>query len=591
MEQCTKDGQLEALRDGTIGASPLTGHLRCPQLQKEEGPITEAANSIAHDLSSSGTSVHVGTLRLHESGQKKATINPSASDPRATDICRAIEKINSPEVKNRVFTIKLSPKPYDTHGGQGHESPQRMEPSLAQIKSLEDQHQDQQENYEPDTGMDQDSGSDGGVILNLHGSEQESGEISETNSQVLDNGRDDDRVADESENGQICQDNENDSGDAMMDYARSDGAKARLKPIQDNSSTFLIQRDQPRTLAEITPEELKAQLRYFHITKRPSDVDRTTLVKCLICAEESHMAEACNKKPCTACGIPGVHFSQQCPLNWRCHNCQELGHDVWKCPNTGRYPPTTHKLCDLCHLDGHDTVDCELLWRTSGLSWESTGLVNKSVRLSCYECGKNGHLGNDCSTRRPGKPLGTSTWSSGPTGQITIKSQGEMTIKGRARQRKPTATEDSDDEQANFYRPRVPEPARNGQIRIKTGGSSNFSNRGPDLYTKDDQPYRNDRNASSRGGGYRDNTRDEGYRNDTGQYRYRPSDRRSLSPRSSKPFSGRGNGNFKNHPRQLQERSPAQGGERPSQVRGSGRGAFYRPMPSTAQNAWAKHRI
>ena len=539
VQQCTKEGRLEALRDGGLGESYSADDLR-PSLHADIEPISPAATSNQQDLSGD-TSVHVAT-----------------------------------------------PKPPDVHDGQGFSGNSNFGRDSAYDTTLKSPDQSQQSDHEPDLDQDQDSGSDGGVVLNLQSSEHESGEISEDVSQGPENREMGETTLDKSD-GELHEnkkdndeEDDDDGGNAMLDYAKSDVVNEWRKPSEYTTD---IPSHHRRTLAELGLEELKAQLRYFHIAKRPGDVKGDTLVRCLICAEESHMADACNKLLCT-CGIEGIHFSQQCPLVWKCHHCQELGHDIRRCPYKTDAPTTANRPCDLCHRDGHYTSDCELLWRTTGLSWES-GLVNESVRLSCHECGNSGHLGNDCPTRRPGKPSGTSTWSSDPTGQFTIKAQGEMTIKGRAQKQNRFTIGDSDDEEANFYHPRVPGPARKGQIRIMTGGNSNHANRDSGAYTRNDQPNRNDNNRTIRGGGLWANTRNNEYRNDPGQYGYRRSEQRSQSPRPSEPFSGRGNANL---PRQFQERPSGHEGGSRSQARSSGQGAFYRPMPSAAHNAWTKHR-
>ena len=585
--RCMETGKLEDLKSGKVGEIPHTDD-PWPLLEADTEHTTQPEKTIVQDLTRPD-SVNFGTLKVYVSGQKTLSANPTTSEPHTSGICKAIEDANIPNVDNRIFTVKLSPEPQKRPGVHGQESHTKPEPGSSQDVFHEkephhDQKSDQSQNLEQD--QDQDSENDGGVVLNLQTSEQESGEVSESNSQAPNDDEENSMVVDEPNDDSISEDDEDEGGDAMMGYARSD---AVADGNEDNSESIRRLNNQPRTLAELSPEELKAQLRYFHITKRPSDVDRDTFVRCLVCAQECHMAEACVKLTCTVCGTHGDHFSQQCPQNKKCSKCRELGHNKGNCPYKLKHLAPAEIVCDLCQRKGHFEEDCELLWRTSGQPWESD-LVNRNVRLSCYECGKSGHLGNDCPTRRPGKPFGTSTWSLHSRGQFTIKSEGEMTIKGRAQQQKAITIDESDDEQANFYRPKIPEPARKGQIRIMTGSSQNFSNRQHDLYTPGGPLYRTDKSGTSRGGDYWDKPRNEGDRNDPGKRRYRPGGRRSLSPRYAEPAPGRGNNNFNSLPRRIQERPPPRGGGIPVRGRGGGRGVSYRPMPSAAQNAWSKHR-
>lgn len=573
VEKCMKTGRLEDLKAGKLHEISLMDDLRSHILQTDVEPTTQPEIAIVHDLSRSETSRHVGTLKVYKSGRKAATVDPLTSEPCALDICEAMEKGNVPKVENRIFAVKLSPEPQNRPEGQEHESDRNPEPHLGY-----------ESDQEPNLGQDQDSGSDSGVILNLQISEQESGEVSDNTSHAPNNDEDVNATANSSCNGS-SEDNEDEYGDAMMEYARSDAVAKGLEGNNDDPESIITPKIQPRTLAELDPEELKAQLRYFHIAKRPDNVDHNKLVGCLICAHLGHMAEVCVNLTCTTCGTHGDHSSQHCPQKKRCPKCRELGHIVLECPYKLKNLAPGEIVCDLCQRNGHHEEDCELIWRTSGRPWESD-LTNKGVRLSCYECGRSGHLGNDCPNRRPGKPVGTSTWSSNSNGQFTIKSQGEVTIKGRAQQQRSMMIDDSDDDQANFYRPRIPEPARKGQIRIMTRGNQNLDDRHPDLYTSGAKPYRDDGIANSRSGGYWDNSRD----NDQGQNRSRPGERRSLSPRYSEPYPGRSNSNMKMPPRKLQERPPPRGGGNQGRYRGGTDGGHYRPMPSAAQNAWSRHR-
>lgn len=357
-----------------------------------------------------------------------------------------------------------------------------------------------------------------------------------------------------------------------------------------------------RILAELSPEDLNAQLRYFHITKDRGGVDQNTPVRCLVCSKQGHMAGACELLTCAGCGAHNQHTTQSCPNSARCKKCREQGHDQSHCPYKLKKLAYHEIICDLCNRNGHTEENCELNWRTSGRPWESD-LTRGNVRLSCYECGGSGHLGNDCPTRRPGKSMGTSSWSNS-LGHLSIKSQAEICIKGRGNRQQPINLDDSDDERANFYRPRisVPQPVRRGRIKIVTGrrtppryASGNdgqvFATHRPGSFTPINEPYRGENVPQPQYPEYRDDsygnwrarvttdpTSGNGSLHDKD---YRPSSRRSASP----PYQDRNN---YGHSDRLQPSLPqASFADRHVPTRADN----YRPMPSAAQNAWSRHRM
>ena len=593
VERCMKTGKLEELKSGNVDENYFAANLTPLVPQNDLEPTTLPQEVTQQDLTGFETKSHLGTLQILASGKKLAKVGPATSQSHASDICKAIENASIP-AENRIFTLKVPPELQNR--SEVHESVLRRnpEPDSDHIAFPK-----QRSNHapwsdpSPNPRQDRDSESDGGVLINLQTSEQESGEVSDTESKTPTHLGEDRIMANVSSDRDTGEHNEEEEGDAMMDYARSDAVAKDLKGSERKTDCTSTQNSQPLTLARLNPEDLKAQFRYFHTTKRSTDVDRNTSVRCLVCAQESHMADECMKLTCMVCGSYGDHFSPGCPQKKKCRKCRALDHVEWDCPYKLKNLARQEIICDLCQQNGHYEGDCELLWRTSGRPWESE-LMNKPVRLNCYECGKKGHLGNDCPTRRPGKASGTSTWSLHSNGQFTIKSQGEVTIKGRAQQQNPIVISDSDDDQDNFYRPRIPEPARKGQIRIMTGANQNPRPRQHDTYTPGGQSFRNNANTSSRGGGYWDSPRDNDYKNDPRRDGFKPRDQRSLSPRRSEPFPGRGNRNIYELPQRPEEPPIFRGGliqGRARDRRGGGhRHIHHHPMPSAAQKAWSKHR-
>ena len=392
-------------------------------------------------------------------------------------------------------------------------------------------------------------------------------------------------------------------GDAMMQYSNSEqivadeGGSSEKKMAAPPSHTA-------RVLADLSSHDLNTQLRYFHTTKAHEEVDGKTLVRCLVCAKEGHMAELCEILTCSTCGAVNRHTTQACPNNVKCGRCREQGHNESHCPYKLKRLAGHEIICDLCQRNGHIEEDCELVWRTSGRPWESD-LAHSNLRLSCYECGVSGHLGNSCPSRKPNKVMGTSTWD-GRMGPVTIKSTREIKIKGKATRRDPQIIDDSDDERANFYRPKIPlpQPVRKGQIRIVTGRRDMpeyepsrsdrpaYANEGHGSFVSINEPYRNGE-ARRPYPEYRDGGTDkwravdgvdDGAGHADGRYStHRAVDRRSRSPlyRGSDGYAGATSWpSSRPAPRaEHRDRRPAADAN------------IYRPMPSAAQNAWISRRL
>lgn len=400
----------------------------------------------------------------------------------------------------------------------------------------------------------------------------------------------------DTESNESDMDSESEDGDAMMQYSNSeqlasDEAERNKKAIPP------IHR--ARILADLTSHDLNAQLRYFHTTKARENVDKNMPVRCLVCAQEGHMADLCEFLTCSNCGAFNKHVTRACPGNAKCGKCREQGHDEGHCPYKLKRMPRHEIVCDLCQRNGHIEEDCELIWRTSGRPWESN-LAHENVRLSCYECGHSGHLGNDCPSRKPHKSMGTSTWD-GNMGPVSIKSTRDFKIKGKATQQDPIDLDDSDDDRAKFFRPKIsaPEPVRKGQIRIVTGRHES------PIY----EPTSNDRQAYAdhrRGsftpvtGSYRNDEARQPYQpyRDSGRDTWRAGDEPYATGHTDPRYNNYGPGPVKRRSRSppYRDRGRNTGGSsllppRPADRRPSADANIYRPMPSAAHNAWTRRRM
>lgn len=408
----------------------------------------------------------------------------------------------------------------------------------------------------------------------------------------------------ESNDSKIDSEGKSEDDDALIQYSNSE--QIAVDEAERNTGIIAIPPSHKAPiLASLSSHDLNTQLRYFHTTKAREEVDGNTPVRCLVCMKEGHMAGFCEFLTCSTCGAFNQHLTRACPNNAKCAKCREEGHDEGHCPYKLKGMPQHEIVCDLCQRNGHAEEDCELTWRTSGPPWESD-LANANVRFSCYECGRSGHLGNDCRSRKPNKSMGTSTWD-GNMGQVSIKSTREIKIKGKATQQDPINIDDSDDGQANFFRPKisVPEPVRRGQIRILTGRRESpvyettrndgqaYGDHRHDSFTPVNESYRNDE-ARQQYPQYRDEGRVNWRANDGPSYatgtdhlrynnNYRSSDRRSRSPQ----YRDRGSYASGNSRPPLRPAPRAEHQDRRPPVDAN----IYQPMPSAAHNAWTKRRM
>ncbi|TPX46762.1 hypothetical protein SeLEV6574_g03046 [Synchytrium endobioticum] len=124
--------------------------------------------------------------------------------------------------------------------------------------------------------------------------------------------------------------------------------------------------------------------RYFSMEPRKAEMS------CKLCRCPGHVIRNCPQqvKECVLCEED--HNPVYCPLNTLCHQCYRLGHARPDCRSR-----RLEKLCMYCHMNNHATVECPMVWRQYHLSDDET-IRNPAFARHCYNCGRKGHLGDDC---------------------------------------------------------------------------------------------------------------------------------------------------------------------------------------------------
>lgn len=588
VEQCTQNGTLQDLKDGRLAAwlkdaPPPKQSLFASTLQARH--VQEEAQHGGEPKKASKDGMTGPYPRLqHDSEPKKASRDDAGAastnlKPTGNEEGMSQERQGSSESDEGVI-LNLD------YGGDRDMSLKNEGKNVQPVRNSEDRDEEM-----PSDANDQD------IKQELPAMNQVDDDLYANDSGAASNSDT------ESNDSNMDSQGQSEDGDAIVQYSNSEQIAA--DEAESNKKTIAVPPSRTaRILAELSPHDLNAQLRYFHTTKVPEEVDRETSVRCLVCARAGHMAALCEVLTCSTCGAFNQHTTQACPNNAKCGRCREQGHDERGCPYKLKKIPGHELVCGLCQRNGHIEEDCELIWRTAGRPWESD-LAHAHVRLSCYECGRSGHLGNNCLSRRPDKSMGTSTWDAN-MGRVSIKLTREIKIKGKATQQDTTNIDDSDDDQANFYRPRisVPEPVRKGQIRIVT------DRRESPVY----EPTRNDRQtyvdhrhrsftpinkSYSQDQAIQDHQQyQDGGRgnwrvvngpdyatghNDLRYNQHRLSERRSRSPAYRDHGGHTGESSWP--PPRPAPRAEYQDRRPPADPN------VYRPMPSAAQNAWIRRRV
>ena len=360
-------------------------------------------------------------------------------------------------------------------------------------------------------------------------------------------------------------------------------------------------------LANLSADELEKQVRYtlFHLNRDQIDLSR--LAVCMTCLQEGHLAKTCPENNCVHCGGQNQHSSRTCPKYRLCLRCRQRGHDSYVC---------TSKLiengvpCDLCGLGDHFENKCPQRY----FPVQTPASDKLDLWVSCCNCGSDVHLVGDCPELLPRTAQQAAAWSlrtlnhtqinnlSLATGTRRLEKEAlnrnmrpqSLNIRGRANQYSHLhPNRDDDDDEEPFLRQPVgrrnDSPRKSNHIRFSEREAMHDMYRPAPDYRSDapagrDRPDMPEHRSPPLNRDDRNNRRAGYYDTDSfGRQR-----RRSRSPdfnshRAAPPGVDRWQPPL--------PREPPPPSYHPLPAKPAQSGDSYRPMPSSAKQAWQKGRL
>ena len=237
------------------------------------------------------------------------------------------------------------------------------------------------------------------------------------------------------------------------------------------------------TMSQLDSKERTLQSRYWGLS---NDTDKA---RCTSCALEGHVSWNCPSQKCDKCHAFQQHSSDACPAYQVCTKCRERGHQKEQCPSKLSMTSADGFVCHRCNQNGHVEEVCSSLWR-SYIPFESRDITKVDrLLISCYQCGLNGHWGDDCKVIPKRKTLSNTNDVFSAKSANTYLST-PMDLHGHP----PSSTKPShgagfrneEDDGSSFYKIKGAQQATRGAIKIRT--TRDFSRRTNSNNLKINQP-------------------------------------------------------------------------------------------------------
>ncbi|WVW83877.1 hypothetical protein I302_105899 [Kwoniella bestiolae CBS 10118] len=200
-------------------------------------------------------------------------------------------------------------------------------------------------------------------------------------------------------------------------------SKINTDEVNGDKGDQLDNEDSMEGLYFVDDDISKGSKRYFDPEEDATrEVEATFLATadqskiCQNCKRPGHRSKDCKHIICTTCGAEDAHERRDCPVGLVCFGCGGRGHRKQDCPDpASRLSRRTG--CDRCGSRDHMENMCHTLWRVytylsndsraetirdkMGVEgWEKEAIGGRPSDEWCYNCAREGHLGDDCSKRR-----------------------------------------------------------------------------------------------------------------------------------------------------------------------------------------------